>query len=359
MVILFSEEKINSYLERSKINLKRKIESDNIININEEEYLQCLYSMFSSSVPILHEDQKRMDTEEIRFDGYEKPTAENPTMLSGKLKITIYIPFEGVSHIFHCTPTTYTAYIINGEIEHQNKILKLSYEVRDRDKDKFLFLLNRDLDRIKQYLNALSGDVSAHNLWIKEKAKLFLVQRKMQISNDKNFTKSLGIPLKEDMSISSTYPIPLQVQTFNAKSFTTEPEPEINQADYQRILEIISSMSIAMERSPKTFTKLKEPEIRDFFIIILNSHYFGQVFGEALNNQGKTDILVRVKDKNVFIAECKFWKGETEFNKCINQILRYVSWRDIKATILLFYRGKHLIDVMKKIRTTVLRHPNY
>src|SRR3989339_179380 len=167
MVILFSEERITSYLERFKINLKRKIESDDITTINEPEYSQLLYSMFSCSVPVLLESQKRMDKQEIRLDGNEKPTANNPTMLSGKLKVTIYIPFEGTAHLFHCTPTTYTAYIIQGEIEHQNKILKLSYDVIDRDKDKFLALLNQDLDRIKQYLNALSGDVSSHNLWIK------------------------------------------------------------------------------------------------------------------------------------------------------------------------------------------------
>jgi hypothetical protein len=35
--------------------------------------------------------------------------------------------------------------------------------------------------------------------------------------------------------------------------------------------------------------------------------------GETFNFDGKTDILIRKDGKNVFIAECKFWKGEKAF----------------------------------------------
>src|ERR1700738_805507 len=35
---------------------------------------------------------------------------------------------------------------------------------------------------------------------------------------------------------------------------------------------------------------------------------------------GKTDILIRKDGKNVFIAECKFWKGEKAFLETIDQI---------------------------------------
>lgn len=359
MVILFSEERVTEYLERSKVNLKRKIESDDLSNINEAEYLQKLYSMHSSSVPVLLESQKRMEYEDIRLSGDEKPTAQNPTMLSGKLKITIYIPFEGVSHLFHCYPNTYTAYIIQGEVEHQNKILKLTYDVKNRDKNKFLTLFNQDLDKIKQYLTALDSEVSSHNLWIKEKAKTFLLERRTQIFNDEHFTESLGIPLKEDTIISNTYPIPLEAQTVPIDKSENLSEPAIDQAIYERILDIISSMSLAMERSPRTFSKLKEPEIRDFFLIVLNSHFRGQATGETFNHNGKADILLRVNDKNAFIAECKFWKGKKSLNATIDQILNYLSWRDTKAAILLFYRGKNLTDVLKKAQTVAERHPNY
>ena len=35
----------------------------------------------------------------------------------------------------------------------------------------------------------------------------------------------------------------------------------------------MSGMATLMERSPKTFAKLKEEEIRDHFLLQLNGHY--------------------------------------------------------------------------------------
>ena len=39
----------------------------------------------------------------------------------------------------------------------------------------------------------------------------------------------------------------------------------------------------------------------------------GQATGETFNAAGKTDILLRIDGKNVFIGECKFWKGPKAF----------------------------------------------
>jgi hypothetical protein len=46
---------------------------------------------------------------------------------------------------------------------------------------------------------------------------------------------------------------------------------------------------------------------------------------------GKTDILIRDNDKNIFIAECKFWGGPKLFKETIDQLLGYTSWRDTKT----------------------------
>jgi hypothetical protein len=43
--------------------------------------------------------------------------------------------------------------------------------------------------------------------------------------------------------------------------------------------------------------------------------------GETFNFEGKTDILIRVEALNVFIAECKLWKGEKQFLATIDQLL--------------------------------------
>lgn len=43
-------------------------------------------------------------------------------------------------------------------------------------------------------------------------------------------------------------------------------------------------------------------------------------FWETFNSSGKTDILIRVENRNIFIAECKFWRGPKSFGEAIEQL---------------------------------------
>jgi len=367
MSLLFSKEPVIEYLERWKINLKREIESTDInyiLSVSEDDYISYLLTKYTLSVPVLHEADTTMRQEEIRLNGHEKPTAQHPTMLTGKLKVTISIPFGGNSHLFNCTPSENISDFPQGNIQHQNRILELSYEVSDRNANTIKNVFNQDIEKIKQFLKSINKDILTHSLWVTEKAKLFLSERKNQILQDLGFAKSLGIPFQEDNNLPKTYPIPLKSEVINITKPESpherfEPEPTIDQADYEKILETISHMSVAMERSPQTFSKLHEDEIRDFFLIILNSHFKGQATGETFNNEGKTDILLRVEDKNAFIAECKFWKGRKSFLKTIDQILSYLSWRDTKTAILLFYKGENLTKMLSIISETIAEHESY
>jgi len=54
-----------------------------------------------------------------------------------------------------------------------------------------------------------------------------------------------------------------------------KPEPAIDEPEYHYILNIMADMAIMIERRPHTFAKLGEEEIRDHFLLALNSHYEG------------------------------------------------------------------------------------
>jgi hypothetical protein len=104
---------------------------------------------------------------------------------------------------------------------------------------------------------------------------------------------------------------------------------------------------------------MKEEDLRQQFLVQLNGQYEGQATGETFNYQGKTDILIRVNGKNIFIAECKFWKGEKALTGAIDQLLRYTSWRDTKIALLVFNRGKNFSDILGKIPEIIKAHPNF
>jgi hypothetical protein len=118
----------------------------------------------------------------------------------------------------------------------------------------------------------------------------------------------------------------------------------------------MGSMAVMMERSPRTFAKLKEEEIRDHFLLQLNGHYEGSANGETFNAEGKTDILVRDGNRNVFIAECKIWSGSKKFIEAIDQLLGYLTWRDTKSAIIIFSRNRNFTAVIEEIKDSVERH---
>lgn len=108
-------------------------------------------------------------------------------------------------------------------------------------------------------------------------------------------------------------------------------------------------MSLVIERSPAAFTFLDEEAIRTHFLLQLNGHYEGSATGETFNASGKTDILIRVDNRNIFIAECKFWRGPKLFNEAVDQLLSYLSWRDTKCALLIFNKNKDSTAVRQKM----------
>jgi HEAT repeat protein len=128
---------------------------------------------------------------------------------------------------------------------------------------------------------------------------------------------------------------------------------------YEEILSVLSNMVTVMERNPKTFEGIEEEALRDHFLVQLNGKYKGQATGETFNKKGKTDILIRVDGKNIFIAECKFWGGEKKLKETLDQLLGYTAWRDTKLALLLFNRNKNFSAVLEQISEVMKNHPTF
>jgi len=118
-------------------------------------------------------------------------------------------------------------------------------------------------------------------------------------------------------------------------------------------------MALVMERSPSAFVDMDEESLRTHFLVQLNGHFEGSATGETFNYMGKTDILIRVDGKNIFIAECKFWGGPKKLTETIDQILSYSSWRDTKIAVIMFNKNKNFSAVLDAIPPTIEKHQNY
>lgn len=114
-----------------------------------------------------------------------------------------------------------------------------------------------------------------------------------------------------------------------------------------------------IEQSPGAFREIDEESLRTHFLVHLNGHYAGDATGETFNYEGKTDILIKVDGRNIFIGECKFWSGEKAYLETLDQVLSYLSWRDTKAAVLIFNRNKDFSGVLTKIKAATPEHPNF
>ena len=131
-----------------------------------------------------------------------------------------------------------------------------------------------------------------------------------------------------------------------------EPEPALDSEAYERALHTCANMAQILEESPSTFANVTETFIRDLLVVMLNDQ-FTSATRETFRAAGKTDILIDVKGRAIFIAECKFYKGPQSITDALHQLLGYGTWRDTKLALLVFSRHKDFSDVLRKIDESV------
>jgi len=359
-LLFFKNGELRAFLEKVKAKLKKEIETyelNYILNVSEYDLQEYLISKYSIESPKLIKEKLYVDGPyEVDID-VSHPNRliidrNRPVYIKGT-KVVVVVPFSGDGRLFYYKPSTSSLNPPRGEIKESG--VHLIYELTEHDSEMLKQGYQRDLNEIEKYLEWIYRDVNQFNENLKKDIRQFISQRKNKLLKDMNLVSSLEIPIKRSENLPTTYSIPLapkklKINRPKASVESFKPEPTLSLQEYENILEILLNMSIAMERSPKVFSRLKEEEIRDFFLVMLNAHYGGQATGETFNFTGKTDILIRYEGGNVFIAECKFWRGEKKLMDAVNQLLRYCSWRDTKTAILLFNKTQSFSSVLEKKR---------
>lgn len=69
--------------------------------------------------------------------------------------------------------------------------------------------------------------------------------------------------------------------------------------------------------------------------------------------------MVKSGNMILFIAECKIWKGASQIQSSIDQLLGYLTWRQSKAALILFVRSKNIDNVLVEIPKQVKAHSYY
>jgi hypothetical protein len=194
-----------------------------------------------------------------------------------------------------------------------------------------------------------------------------LENRKGVVSKKFDFMEKIGLkvnPKSSEFLVPPTItkkaiPIPA---TETTKAVTKEKVPILQQEVYNDIKEVLYNVGKAIERKPSIYKDKHEEDLRDVFLLFLETRYESTTgVGEAFNKKGRTDILLKyAKDgTNLFVAECKVWKGQKKLMEAIDQLLGYLTHRDSKTALIFFVDQKEMTSIVNTIKTEIAKHPNF
>jgi len=348
-----------------------KSEQDNyILNINIDDYSAHLLQKFKLNFPEFYLDKVFVDTIEkdipaSRFPRYDFMFPDNNKTFR-KQVIIYHLPYSGDVNLLKLKPNPMTLMHYDANIDTRQNCIIIEIINFYNDPEKIKKQYNDDLSNLMCNYSNLKKNCNSFNEGLESFIRICITSRRQEILQHNNILSSLGVPIKKKEGIVETFSIPnpkLKDKIIVKPSVINKdykPEPSLDDSNYQKILKIINDVGKNFERMPSTYKEKSEEDLRDHILFTLDPNFeYGSAGGETFNKIGKTDISLRYDSSVVFIAECKYWKGEKVFIKTIDQLLGYLTWRNSKTAIINFVQNVEFSDVLKKIKETSIIHPNF
>ncbi|WP_143466797.1 hypothetical protein [Lentzea kentuckyensis] len=332
-----------------------------LLNATDADVVGQLISSAAFECPTLREP---------RFDRYDPiEVIQHIQDINGARDVavtqfTLTVPFDGDYRVFQLTPTSGSADAPQAVLE-PSELRVVTDRSADQDATAMRAAFDDQLNRIRELLADAESDIANHRSMVEAELPRLVAERRAKLLADRELQASIGFPISQRED-ANAHAVPIRRRQVNFEAGVGKPtgegdgpEPTLLFKDYEATLTVLHHMRSALERSPSTARHLLEEQVRDVLLIGLNAQFEGAAAGEVFNGAGKTDILIRVDDRNVFIGECKFWKGPKTIPDALEQLLGYLVWRDTKAALLLFIRDADVTSVMAKAVAKVEEHPNY
>ncbi len=271
----------------------------------------------------------------------------------------VAIPYTGDKMLWQIRPSTFSLSVYPEiDVKEDVVVVVCSFPDDSVNTERLKADILHKIQSLADTVRNLALDVNNHNQTAPAHVQAALSRKRQKAEGAVGAVAALGIPFRR-RDQPPTFAAPTRrrespVTRPSVMKETFKPEPVLDEQEYEHILGVLRSMSLVIERSPGSFASLDEEAIRTHFLLQLNGHYEGSATGETFNASGKTDILIRVKNRNIFIAECKFWRGPKSFGDAIDQLLGYLTWRDSKCALLVFNQTRDSSSVRQKMHEVVL-----
>jgi hypothetical protein len=364
----FSEVDSYSAIDQWKEQIHKRVERETkeyILGVDEEEYINFLIDEFKVIPLIIYEESEQIEypkvTKEKMTDRFSRYEYEQDVYI-----FTTKYTFSGSTVLFKIRPSSWTMTSYDISVNEPSNTVSFSFKLYEQNPEKFeaekssafraAFTNVKNVNVFaNEWNNSVEGLVRAEFKRVKDK---FLKENNffaaINISTNKNTESIFSVPTIKKVDIP-------QPKVDKNKEFASIPT--MSQNMYKDILKVVYDAGKSMERKPALYLDKDEEGLRDLFLFILETRYEGiTATGETFNKKGKTDIILKYSadNTNLFVAECKFWKGPAEFHQAINQLFdRYLTWRDSKVALMFFVQNRDFSKVLETVKGEAKKHSYY
>jgi hypothetical protein len=360
----YARDVFEGYLNMIKKEIE-KSESEYVLNIDKAKWLEYFIGKFEQTPLIVYPERI---SQSLAGKGRRQVSDFGRTSEVETIKIALSIPYEGTTFLLELCPSSYTLNSFSADVSgYGSGAITHTIELTDQDEQAFNAAKSRFIEFLTSNVPSINKEAENFNRQIEYNFNIAYDVRKQKALSQNSFFEKLGIAVNPDTQVIYQPPTITKKRIPEPTLDSGAPKnyvhnPVFQDEHYQDILKIIYATFKAVEKKPSVYSVKDEEELRDYILPILETRYeSATVTGETFNKGGKTDILVRYKDNtNLFVAECKYWKGEIGFLETINQLFdRYLTWRDSKTALIFFVENKEFSKVLLSIKEAVKRHPYF
>jgi hypothetical protein len=376
---LFAQADLGDWLSKRCQDCKDEVlatSEQTLLHADAGDWAARLAQEFSVESVVVHADRMEADDlGEIQVDvSHERSRAisdpSRPFFVAGR-KVVARIPFSGDETLLRLRASRFSMSPPRAAIGQSEVLTTFEYPA-DRRPD-ITAATTKLIAEIEKHLGWQQADIERHNGELAQFARQIIEHRRERVLADLEHLDGLGIPIRKAADVPSTYAAPGITRRPTPKSEPAKSSqvavpmhPTLVGEFYAHILDVVGAMARGMERTPGNYANWAEEQLRDALLVLLNTHYEGQATGETFNGEGRTDIIIRCEDRNLFVAECKWWSGAAAFAKfdgatrsALDQLLSYTTWRDAKLALIVYVDRKDMERVLNAAKDALAAHPAF